>query len=321
MTSIIINSFYRALCSINDYTPIKDMDMKKLAVTLVDALYPEDGYVTLEDDPRGNFRMHLNDQFMDRMRAEVAKGLTVAEAIETTGLKEEKQEATVPISVPEVKEVKAPKPKAAPKPKLTPEEEAAAKAEKEAKAAADKAEKEAKAAADKAEKEAKAAADKAAKEAKAAADKAAKEAQKAAEKAAKEEAKKAPKPKFVGNIEKLNPTQDKAWKKIAADAKVELTDDHKKRFIAAVNALDHTVYNQKKLEVHMAEFFAPKEQEFKEEVMFPVDFNGKEYFVNKEGVVHETIKQEDGSDIDKKIGHVGMAEFADMKMPDASDFE
>jgi hypothetical protein len=57
MTSIIINSFYRALCSINDYTPIKDMDMKKLAVTLVDALYPEDGYVTLEDNPRGNFHV------------------------------------------------------------------------------------------------------------------------------------------------------------------------------------------------------------------------------------------------------------------------
>jgi hypothetical protein len=306
MTSIIINSFYRALCSINDYTPIKDMDMKKLAVTLVDALYPEDGYVTLEDDPRGNFRMHLNDKFMDRMRAEVAKGLTVAEAIETTGLKEEKQEATVPISVPEVKEVKVkppPKPKAAPKPKLTPEEEAAAKAEKEAKAAADKAAKEAKAAADKAAKEAE------------------KEAKKAAEKAAKEEAKKAPKPKFVGNIEKLNPTQEKSWKKIAADAKVELTDDHKKRFIAAVNALDHTVYNQKKLEVHMAEFFEPKPVETKEEAMVAVEFNDKEYWVNKEGVVHETIKQEDGSDIDKKIGHVGMAEFAEMKMPDASDFE
>jgi hypothetical protein len=303
MTSIIINSFYRALCSINDFTPIKDMDMKKLAVTLVDALYPEDGYVTLEDDPRGNFRMHLNDQFMDRMRAEVAKGLTVAEAIETTGLKEEKQEVTVPIAVPEVKEVKVEppkpkKPKAAPKPKLTPEEEAAAKAEKEAQKAAEKAEKEAKAAADKAEKEA----------------------QKAAEKAAKEEAKKAPKPKFVGNIEKLNPTQDKLWKKIAADAKVDLTDDHKKRFIAAVNALDHTVYNQKKLEVHMAEFFVPK-QETKEEAMVLVEFNDKEYWVNKEGVVHETIKQPDDTEIDKKVGHVGMAEFADMQMPADEDFE
>jgi hypothetical protein len=313
MSSIIINSFYRALCSINDYTPIKDMDMKKLAVTLVDALYPEDGYVTLEDDPRGNFRMHLNDKFMDRMRAEVAKGLTVAEAIETTGLKEEKQEVTVPISVPEVKvpevkEVKIEppkpkKPKAAPKPKLTPEEEEAAKAEKEAKAAADKAAKEAKAAADKAAKEAE------------------KEAKKAAEKAAKEEAKKIPKPKFVGNIEKLNPTQEKTWKKIAADAKVELTDDHKKRFFVEVNALDHTVYNQKKLEVHMAEFFVPKEPVMKDVEMVVVEFNDKEYYVDKEGNVYETFKQPDGSDIDKKVGHIGMADFAEMPMPDASSFD
>ena len=274
------------------------MDIKKLAVTLVDALYPEDGYVTLEDNPRGNFRIHMNDQFMDRMRAEVAKGLTVAEAIETTGLKEEKQEATVPVAVPEVKvpEVKEPpkpkKPKAAPKPKLTPEEEAAAKAEKEAKAAADKAAKEAE-----------------------------KEAKKAADKAAKEEAKKIPKPKFVGNIEKLNPTQDKMWKKIAADAKVELTDDHKKRFIVAVNALDHTVYNQKKLEVHMAEFFVPKEPVTKDVTMVPVEFEGKDYWVDKEGNVYETIKQPDDSEIDKKVGHVGMAEFADMKMPADEDFE
>jgi hypothetical protein len=293
MSSIIINSFYRALCSINDYTPIKDMDIKKLAVTLVDALYPEDGYVTLEDNPRGNFRIHMNDQFMDRMRAEVAKGLTVAEAIETTGLKEEKQEVTVPVAVPEVKEVKVEppkpkKPKAAPKPKLTPEQEAAAKAEKEAKAAADKA---------------------------------AKEAQKAAEKAAKEEAKKIPKPKFVGNVEKLNPTQEKMWKKIAADAKVELTDDHKKRFITTVNALDHTVYNQKKLEVHMAEFFVPK-QETRDEELVQVDFEGKEYFVNKEGHVHEELKKEDGADsIYKKIGHVGMADFKDMPPVDPADFE
>jgi hypothetical protein len=297
MSSIIINSFYRALCSINDYTPIKDMDIKKLAVTLVDALYPEDGYVTLEDNPRGNFRIHMNDQFMDRMRAEVAKGLTVAEAIETTGLKEEKQEVTVPVAVPEVKEVKVEppkpkKPKAAPKPKLTPEEEAAAKAEKEAKAAADKAAKEAE-----------------------------KEAKKAADKAAKEEAKKIPKPKFVGNIEKLNPTQDKMWKKIAADANVELTDDHKKRFITTVNALDNTVYNQKKLEVHMAEFFVPKPAETKEEAMVAVDFEGKEYWVNKAGVVHETFNQENGDPIDKKVGHVGMAGFADMKMPADEDFE
>ena len=159
------------------------------------------------------------------------------------------------------------------------------------------------------------------KEAAKAAKLAAKEAEKEAKKAAKEEAKKAPKPKFVGNIEKLNPTQEKAWKKAAADAKVELTDDHKKRFIAAVNALDHTVYNQKKLEVHMAEFFAPKEPVTKDVTMVPVEFEGKDYWVDKEGNVYETIKQPDGSDIDKKVGNIGMAGFADMPMPADEDFE
>lgn len=299
MTSIIINSFYRALCSINDYTPIKDMDMKKLAVTLVDALYPEDGYVTLEDNPRGNFRIHMNDQFMDRMRAEVAKGLSVAEAIEATGLKEEepvKQEVSIPVVAAEPEPTPAPAPepvkqvkvKAAPKPKQTEEEKAAAK---EAAKAAKEAEK--------------AAAKEAAK--------AAKEAEKAA---AKEAAKAQPKPKFVGNLEKLNPTQEKLWKKVAAEAKVELTDDHKKRFLAEMNALDNKVYNLKKMEAHMAEFFAPKEkQETKDEGLWEVEFEGKPYGVSDEGVVHEPSTQTDGSVIYKKVGNVGMAKFKDMPQP------
>jgi len=301
MTSIIINSFYRALCSINDYTPIKDMDMKKLAVTLVDALYPEDGYVTLEDNPRGNFRIHMNDQFMDRMRAEVAKGLSVAEAIEATGLKEEepaKQEVSIPVVVAEPEPTPAPAPapepvkevkvKAAPKPKQTEEEKASAK---------------------EAIKKAKEAEKAAAKEAA----KAAKEAEKAA---AKEAAKAQPKPKFVGNLEKLNPTQEKLWKKVAAEAKVELTDDHKKRFLAEMNALDNKVYNLKKMEAHMAEFFVPKEkQETKDEGLWEVEFEGKPYGVSDEGVVHEPITQADGSMIYKKVGNVGMAKFKDMEQP------
>ena len=243
--------------------------MKKLAVTLVDALYPEDGYVTLEDNPRGNFRIHMNDQFMDRMRAEVAKGLSVAEAIEATGLKEEepvKQEVSIPVVAAEPEPTPAPAPepvkqvkvKAAPKPKQTEEEKAAAK----------------------------------------------------------EAAKAQPKPKFVGNLEKLNPTQEKLWKKVAAEAKVELTDDHKKRFLAEMNALDNKVYNLKKMEAHMAEFFAPKEkQETKDEGLWEVEFEGKPYGVSDEGVVHEPSTQTDGSVIYKKVGNVGMAKFKDMPQP------
>jgi len=289
MTSIIINSFYRALCKINDFKPIETLNLKELATLLMDELYPEDGYITLEDDPRGSLRVHLDDRFLDRVRDQVAKGLNIKEATEVSGLKAQeepiKQEAVVPVAAPVVPEVKEVKVKPAPKPKQTEEEKAAEKAAKEAAKAAEKA---------------------------------AKEAAKAAEKAAKEEAKKAPKPKFVGNIEKLNPTQEKAWKKAASDAKIELTDDHKKRFLSELNALDNKVYNQKKLEVHMAEFFVPKVVETKPDECVGVEFNGKEYWVNREGVVYEA---QEGSDVDKKVGHVGMLEFKDMQMPGADDFQ
>jgi hypothetical protein len=316
MTSIIINSFYRALCKINDFKPIKEMDMKQLATYLMDELYPEDGYITLEDSPRASLRVHLEPHFLDRVRDQCAKGIGLIDAMTNAGFKAEdaeppKQEVVVPVAAPEPAKQEPPKPKPAPKPKLTPEEKAA-------KEAADKLAKEEKAAADKLAKEEKAAADKLAKEEKAAADKLAKEEKAAAEKLAKEEAKKIPKPKFVGNLEKLNPTQEKTWKKVAADAKVELTDDHKKRFLVEMNALDNKIYNLKKLEEHMAEFFAPKPEPEKtaEEECVAVEYKGKEYWVNKDGVVYETETMEDGSEIDKKIGQVGMAYFAEMEQPE-----
>ena len=317
MTSIIINSFYRALCSINDYTPIKDMDMKKLAVTLVDALYPEDGYIALEDDPRGNFRIHMNETFMDRMRADIAKGLSIAEALESHGMtpdEQAKQVVAIPIAEPEpvkpteTKEVKVKEVK----PKLTKEQKEAEKAAKEAEKVA-KAEK---AAADKAAKEAKAKADAEAKAEKAKADAEAKEAKAKADAEATEPKKAAPaKPKFVGNMEKLTPTHDKLFKKVAADLKVEMAADAKKKFLAQVNALDNKDFNAKKLEEHMKAFFAPKAPETKEEECSPVDYKGKSYWVSGDGTVYETIVQEDGTEIDKTMGKVGMAYFADMEMP------
>ena len=317
MTSIIINSFYRALCSINDYTPIKDMDMKKLAVTLVDALYPEDGYIALEDDPRGNFRIHMNETFMDRMRADIAKGLSIAEALESHGMtpdEQAQQVVAIPIAEPEpvkpteTKEVKVKEVK----PKLTKEQKEAEKAAKEAEKVA-KAEK---AAADKAAKEAKAKADAEAKAEKAKADAEAKEAKAKADAEATEPKKAAPaKPKFVGNMEKLTPTHDKLFKKVAADLKVEMAADAKKKFLAQVNALDNKDFNAKKLEEHMKAFFAPPPPETKEDECTSVEYKGKSYWVNADGTVYETEIREDGEEIDKTVGKVGMAYFADMEMP------
>jgi len=342
MTSIIINNFYRALLRIEEEEGFSKYNAKTLAVRLVDDLYPEDGYITLEDDPRGNFRIHMNDTFLDRMKADIAKGLSISEALESHGIEPDeksKQVATVPIAEPEpvkladTKEIKVKEVK----PKLSKEQKEAEKAAKEAeklakaeKAAADKAAKEAKAKADAEAKEAKKKADeeaKAAKEAKAKADAEAKAA-KAAEDTSDEDIKKlkeakpaepkkaAPaKPKFVGNMEKLTPTHDKLFKKVAADLNVELAADAKKKFLAQVNALDNKDFNAKKLEEHMKAFFAPPPPETKEEECTAMEYKGKSYWVNADGTVYETEIQEDGEEIDKKVGMVGMAYFADMEMP------
>ena len=282
MSSIIINSFYRALTSIDENEGIKNLTVKKLTTLLVDTLYPEDGVLTYEDDKT------LKIKFNGKVPVEEE-----THSVEITIPVAEPVPEPVAEPAPEVKEIKVKETK----PKLTKEqkeaEKAAAKAEKEAKAAAAKAEKEAKAAEAKAEKEAKAAEAKAAK--------------------AAEPKTKVVKAKFVGNLEKLNPTQDKLWKKVAADSKVELTDDHKKRFLAHINELDNTEYNTKKLETWMTEFFAPKEPKTADVAMFEVSYKGKEYLVDDDGNVYEQTSG-DGV-VEKKVGKVGMAHFKDMEMP------
>ena len=137
---------------------------------------------------------------------------------------------------------------------------------------------------------------------------------KAAEPKAAEPKAKATKPKFAGNLEKLNATQDKMWKKVAANANVTLTDDHKQRFITQMNEMDNTVYNTKKLEAWMTEFFTPNKPEMKtaDVAMFPVEYKGKEYFIDDDGNVYEIIP---GTDIHKKVGNVGMAHFSGLEMP------
>jgi len=300
MSSIIINSFYRALTSIEENEGIKNLSVKQLTTLLVDILYPEDGVLTWENDKT------LKIKFNGKMPVE-----------EET----HQVEVTIPVAEPpapapaepEVKEIKVKEVK----PKLTKEQKAAEKAEKEAKAAEAKAAKEQKAAEAKAAKEAKAAAKPKGPKAKESAEPAPAEPAPAEPAPAPSEPKaakpKVAKAKFVGNLEKLNPTQEKLWKKVAADSKVELTDDHKKRFLAQMNELDNTEYNTKKLETWMTEFFSPKEEAKTEEKgMFPVEYKGKEYFVDDNGDVYETIP---GTEIDKKVGKVGMAYFADMEMP------
>ena len=283
MSSIIINSFYRALTSINENEGINNLSVKELTRILVDILYPEDGVLTWEDDK--TLKIKFNGKVpVEEETHSVEVTIPVAEPV-----------AEPAPADPEVKEIKVKEVK----PKLSKEEKAAQKAEKEAKAAETKAAKEAKAA--------KAAETKAAKEAKAVKPK-------AAEPKAAEPKAKATKPKFAGNLEKLNATQDKMWKKVAANANVTLTDDHKQRFITQMNEMDNTVYNTKKLEAWMTEFFTPNKPEMKtaDVAMFPVEYKGKEYFIDDDGNVYEIIP---GTDIHKKVGNVGMAHFSGLEMP------
>lgn len=126
---------------------------------------------------------------------------------------------------------------------------------------------------------------------------------------------KEPKAKFVGNLEKLTPTQDKLLKKTAADGNVQFATDTKTKFTAFVNAMDNKDFNAKKLEEHMKTFFAPKTVVEKDADCLSADYKGKTYWVDvNNGDVYETEEQ-DGSEIDKKVGKVGLLYFADMKMP------
>ena len=286
MSSIIINSFYRALTSIDEYEGIKNLTVKQLTTLLVDQLYPEDGVLTWEDEK--TLKIKFNGKVpVEEETHSVEVTIPVAEPVAEPAAKPAAKPAPAD---PEVKEIKVKEVK----PKLSKEEKAAQKAEKEAKAAETKAAKEAKAA-------------------KAAETKAAKEAKAVKPKAAEPKAK-ATKPKFAGNLEKLNATQDKMWKKVAANANVTLTDDHKQRFITQMNEMDNTVYNTKKLEAWMTEFFTPNKPEMKtaDVAMFPVEYKGKEYFIDDDGNVYEIIP---GTDIHKKVGNVGMAHFSGLEMP------
>jgi translation initiation factor 1 (eIF-1/SUI1) len=286
MSSIIINCFYRALTNIDENEGIKNLSVKQLTRLLVDQLYPEDGVLVWENEDTLKIRR------------------TPAVQVVTVPVEAPAEPAVVATEVKEVKVKEV-------KPKLTKEEKAAAKAAKPAKAP--KASKvktpepvsEPEPVVSEPEPEPVPAPAPAPEEPKV---------KEVKPKAAKEP--KEPKAKFVGNLEKLTPTQDKLLKKTAADGNVHFEIDTKAKFIAFVNAMDNKDFNAKKLEEHMKAFFAPKEPEVKEADCTEVEFKGKTYWVDvNNGDVYEPEKQEDGSEVDKKVGKVGLLYFADMKMP------
>ena len=297
MSSIIINSFYRALTSIDEFEGIKNLTVKQLTRLLVDQLYPEDGVLVWENEDTLKIRRTPAVQ-------EVTVPVVTAEPV-------------VAPAEPEVKEIQVKEVK----PKLTKEEKAAAKVAKEAAKAVKDAAKAAKDAA-KASKVPKvkepepAPAPVEPAPAPAPAPEAPKVKEPKESKAKTPKEPKEPKAKFVGNLEKLTPTQDKLLKKTATEGNVELASDAKTKFIAFVNAMDNKDFNAKKLEEHMKAFFAPKAVVEKDADLVEVEYKGNMYWVDVNSKdVYETEIHADGSEIDKKVGKVGLLNFAGMKMP------
>jgi translation initiation factor 1 (eIF-1/SUI1) len=296
MSSIIINCFYRALTNIDENEGIKNLSVKQLTRLLVDQLYPEDGVLVWENEDTLKIRRTPAVQAVTVPVEAPAEPVVVATEVKEVKVKEVKPKLTKeekaaakaakPAKAPKASKVKTPEP-VVPEPVPEPEPEpepVVSEPEPEPVPAPAPAPEEPKV-----------------KEVK--------------PKAAKEP--KEPKAKFVGNLEKLTPTQDKLLKKTAADGNVHFEIDTKAKFIAFVNAMDNKDFNAKKLEEHMKAFFAPKAVEEKDADCVEVEFKGKTYWVDvNNGDVYETEEQEDGSEgVDKKVGKVGLLSFADMKMP------
>ena len=260
---------------------------------------------------------------------EAAKAAKAAEKEAAAKAKEEAKAAkeAAKLAKEEAKAAKAATPKKSPEEKAA-EKAAAAEAKaaaKEAEKAAKLAEKEAEKAAKLAEKEAAKAAEKAAKEAEKAAAKAAKEAEKAAAKAAKP-AKSSPKaaavplpasPKAEPNLAKIDPT----WRKTLKEADKDNAKALEPELLKFLNGMTKDAFNAQTAREHVAAFIASRAPVA--EPAAPVDlevveFNGTEYYVNRETKrVYEGVVDDDGDlKITRPVGYVGMADFKDMELED-----
>lgn len=124
---------------------------------------------------------------------------------------------------------------------------------------------------------------------------------------------KAPKPEGPVNLEKLNPTQKKHLKTIAAELKVE---PREKEFLAAANEMSAEEWSAKPLDDHIRAFLlpepvplAPAPTEFQ-----AVTFKGVDYLVDMTTkIVWEDVPE--GATVRNRLGFVGQLEFKDMEIP------
>jgi hypothetical protein len=117
---------------------------------------------------------------------------------------------------------------------------------------------------------------------------------------------KAKKEKAVQNLDKVNPSQKKVLTKAGADPK---------EFLEYVNAMAEEEYKAKTFEEHLQNFGKPKvvEEEFVDKELIEVPFEGKVYLVDE--ATKKKVYIEEG-EVAKLVGHVGMAEFKEMVVPE-----
>jgi hypothetical protein len=117
------------------------------------------------------------------------------------------------------------------------------------------------------------------------------------------------------NLAKIDPT----WRKHLKAADKEHAKELEPQLLEYVNSLTNEEFHAKTTEAHVADFVASRSDGKVEAELTEVDFEGKTYFVNPEtkrvyegeGVYNESTQEWTNY---KRVGVVGMAAFAEMKM-------
>jgi len=114
------------------------------------------------------------------------------------------------------------------------------------------------------------------------------------------------------NVEKFNAGQTKKIKQVTDE--LNITNPDKKAFLTYLNAMTKEEYMTKSFDLHAHDFFvaaAVKADSTKEADVTEVDFKGKKYYVTEDKKVFEILPDGNGG---KLLGHVGLNEFAEMKI-------
>ena len=114
------------------------------------------------------------------------------------------------------------------------------------------------------------------------------------------------------NVEKFNTAQTKKIKQVTDE--LNITNPDKKAFLVYLNAMSKEQYMTKTFDLHAHDFFvaaAVKADSTKEADVTEVDFKGKKYYVTEDKKVFEILPDGNGG---KLLGHVGLNEFAEMKI-------